>query len=245
MPFYILSVILQVAFVIHIVKTRRDTKWIWIVVMLPIAGVIAYIILEVLPDITGSRTVRMASGGVVKKLDPDKGMRSAVRDCSIANTIENTLRLAEECMNKGMYEEAKGLYKKSLTGVHRDDPSIMYGLARSEFALGNFQQAKTTLDQLIEQNPDYKNQEAHLLYARTVEALGDMSQAHEEYEVLAGYYVGAEAKYRYSELLKKERQIRKSNDLLNEIVQTSKISGKHYKLLNKEWITKAKKELNR
>ena len=49
MPLFILSILIQVALVIHIVKTGRSTTWIWIVVMLPVAGSIAYFVLEGLP----------------------------------------------------------------------------------------------------------------------------------------------------------------------------------------------------
>ncbi len=55
MPILILSAILQVALVVHIIKTGRSTTWIWIVVMLPLAGSIAYLLLEVLPDLMAGR----------------------------------------------------------------------------------------------------------------------------------------------------------------------------------------------
>ena len=119
----------------------------------------------------------------------------------------------------------------------------MFCLAKAEFSLSNFSESKRVLVRLIEKNPDYKNQEAHLLFARNVEALGEISQALEEYKVLDGYYSGAEAKYRYAALLREQGQTEKANVLLVEIVQHSKMAGKHFRSLNKEWITLAKKEL--
>ncbi|OIO72489.1 MAG: hypothetical protein CO186_03685 [Zetaproteobacteria bacterium CG_4_9_14_3_um_filter_49_83] len=52
MPLIVLSVLLQVAFIVHIAKTGRSTYWIWIVLMLPLAGSIAYFIVELLPELT-------------------------------------------------------------------------------------------------------------------------------------------------------------------------------------------------
>jgi hypothetical protein len=176
-------------------------------------------------------------------INPNKGLNSAAHDYSVSNTVENSLRLAEECMAKGMYEDAKRLYEQTLTGIHEDDPGIMSRLAEAEFILGNYSEAKHLLDLLIDKNPDYKNQEAHLLYAKTVEALGELSHALEEYEVLAGYCSGAEAKYRYASLLRKQGQTEKANSLLVDVVQSSKRLGKHYRSLNKEWIALSKKEL--
>ncbi len=243
MPFIALSLIVQVALVVHVIKTGRNTMWIWVVVMLPGAGSIAYVILEVIPELMGSRTARKASQSLGKIINPNKGINTATQNYSISNTVENSLKLADECMSKTMYEEAKCLYEKSLVGIHEDDPEIMFGLAKAEYFLGNYAESKRILELLIEKNPEYKNQEAHLLFAKTVEALGELSQAFEEYRVLAGYYSGAEAKYHYASLLRQQGETEKANSLLVEIVSSSKVSGKHYSSLNKKWITLAKKEL--
>jgi hypothetical protein len=45
-------------------------------------------------------------------------------------------------------------------------------------------------------------------------------------------------------LLRKVGEREKSKDQLIQIVQTSKVAGKHFKTLNKEWITLAKKALS-
>ena len=243
MPFIVLSLLVQVALVVHIIKTGRNTTWIWIVVMLPAAGSIAYVIIELLPEIMGSRTARKASKTVGEIINPNKDINSAAQEYAISDNVSNTQRLAEECMNKGMYQEAKKFYEKSLSGIHEDDPDILFGLANAEFKLDNFSQSKHLLNQLIEKNPDYKNQEAHLLFARTVEALGEIPLAMEEYDVLARYYSGAEAKYRYAALLQQQGKSEDANGLLIDIVNLSKRSGKHYQSLNKKWITLAKKQL--
>jgi hypothetical protein len=242
MPFVVLSLMIQVAFIVHIMKTGRSTIWIWIVLLLPGAGSIAYVLLEILPELMATRAARKASRHMEQVINPNKAINAAVEDYSIADTIDNSLKLAEECMNKGMHEEAQNLYKKSLSGIHKDDPEIMFGLARAEFSLSNYSESKRILDLLIQKNPDYKNQEAHLLYAKTVEALGELSKALEEYGVLAGYYSGAEAKYRYALLLRQQGQVDKAKNLLGEIVNLSKTSGKHFQSLNKKWIDLAKKD---
>ncbi len=243
MPFLILSILMQVALVIHIVKTGRNTTWIWIVVMLPAAGSLAYLIIEVLPELMGSRTARKASRSIDQLINPNRGLKTATQDYAIASTVENSLNLADECMDKGMYEEAKSLYEKSLSGVHEDDPDIMFSLAKTEFMLNHFSETKNILNRIIDKNPDYKNQEAHLLFARTLENLNEIPKAMEEYAVLADYSSGAEARYHYALLLQQQGQAEKSKALLLEIVQKSKTAGKHFRSLNREWITLAKKEL--
>lgn len=212
--------------------------------MLPLAGSIAYLIIEILPDLLGSHSGRKASSNLRKIINPNKDMNDATHNYSVSDTINNSIRLAEECFNKNMFSEAKELYSKCLRGVHEYDPDIMYGLSQTEFALQNHSEVKFILDQIIEKNPDYKNANAHLLYARNLEALNETNLALKEYEVLDKYFSGPEATYHYAKLLKSNGEQSKSKELFEKIIHYSKTAGKHYNTLYKEWIKKTKSEIN-
>jgi hypothetical protein len=240
MPIFIVSVLLQIALVLHIVKTGRNTTWIWIVVMLPLAGSIAYLIVEVLPGLSGSRTGRKAARKLDQALNPERELKDATHAYSLSESIENTSRLAHALYAKGFYEEAKPLYEKCLKGPHQHDPYLMLGLANTEFQLEHYPHVKTLLDQLIEHNPDFKNADAHLLYARTLEALGDTEKALHEYQALHGYYPGAEASYRYAKLIQSQGNHAQAQLLFDEILLKAKNSGAHYRELHREWIKKAR-----
>ncbi len=242
MPIFILSLIIQIALVVHIVKTGRNTTWIWVVVLLPLAGSIAYIIVELLPELLGSRTGRRAKKNISQLLNPNKDIQNATTNYIITDTVENTANLAQECLNKGIYDEAKQLYEKCLTGIHEHEPHLMYGLAQAEYGLGNFIAVRHTLDKLIENNSDYKNVDAHLLYAKSLEKANEIELALKEYEVLSGYYPGPEATVRYAILLKSQGRNTESKALLSDVVQKAKVLGKQYNSMHKEWINRAKAE---
>ncbi|NRB39798.1 MAG: tetratricopeptide repeat protein [Pseudomonadales bacterium] len=244
MPFFILSILLQVALVIHILKTGRSTTWIWIVVMLPLAGAIAYLILEVFPDASNSKTGRQASKTVTSVVKPNKAINAAAQQFSVSDTVENSMKLAHECLNKSMYDDAKTLFNKCLTGPHADDPALLFGLAQACFGLGEFEQVKTTLDNLKELNPDYKNADAHLLYARTLESLNQVSAALHEYEVLHSYFSGPEASFYYGKFLKAQNQHQQADAIFKQVLATANQSGKHYKSLHKDIIKMAKSEVS-
>lgn len=242
MPIYILIIVVQIALAVHIVKTGRPTMWLWFVIMVPLIGCLAYIIVELLPELMGGRAGRKVVKDIGNIVNPDKDIKDATLNHSITDTVENKLRLADECVNKNMFEDAKKLYKKCLSGIHANDPHVMHRLAKTEFELKNFNEVKHLLDELIAHNPDYKNADAHLLYARTAEELNDTTTALQEYEVLDEYYPGPEATYRYAVLLNNLGNSDKANPLLQKILHLSKTSGKHYNSMHKEWISLAKSE---
>lgn len=244
MPFFILSILMQVALVVHILKSGRDTKWIWIVVMLPLAGSIAYLLLEVLPDLSNTRAGREAGKKVKSVVNPNKEINQAAKQFSMSDTVENSMKLAEECFNKGLYSDAQSLYSKCLKGAHDSDPYIMYGLAKSFFELGEYESVKTTLDNLIESNPKYKNADAHLLYAKTLEKLNEVAAALDEYEALHGYFPGPEASFYYAKFLKRQNLNEKSKAVFQQIIDTADHSGKHYNTLHKEYVKNSKRELS-
>ena len=242
MPIFFLSIIVQVALVVHIVKHGKNTTWIWIVVMLPMAGSIAYIIVEVLPGLSNTRGARKAKSSLLKSINPHKEFKQALLDYELSDTADNALRLAQAYRDNNNFQQAKDIYQKSLTGLLQYDPELMRGLALCEFELGNFKQCKNILDKLIEENPDFKNPDTHLLYARCLEKLDETSAALHEYQTLDQYYSGPEASYRYAMLLKQMGEVDKAKSIIQQILKDASYEGKHYHSLYAEWIKKAKAE---
>jgi len=243
MPVFGLMLLIQGGLIIHVLKSGRDTKWIWLLMALPGVGALAYVMLELAPDILGTRQGRDASKRVMKTINPNKELNEASLEYERTATVANSTRLADECLTKGRYAEASELYGKCLTGINEFDPDIMFGLAKSDYGLEKFSDVKTTLDTLIEKNSDYKNQDAHLLYAMTLARLGETEKSLEEFDVLAGYYTGPEAKYRYGVLLKDQGQQSKAQEQFESIMKTVQLSPKHYKNMHKEWINLTRKEM--
>ncbi len=244
MPFFVLSILIQACLVIHILKTGRPTIWIWVVVLLPMAGTLAYLVMEIIPDLMGTRTARRAVHNISRTLDPDKDLRRASFDLERADTIHNKMKLADEFLEREQFAEAKSLYENCLRGVHATDPLLMAGLAKAEFGLGEFANAKAVLDKLIETNPDFKNEDCHLLYARSLDILGDTAGAEHEYQALAKYYSGPEAKFRYALLCKRLAKNAEAKKLLDDILITFRTAGKHYEQLHKDWLARVKAELD-
>jgi hypothetical protein len=243
MPFIILSILIQAALVIHVLKTGRNTMWIWVVVMLPLAGTIAYLAIEVLPEVFGSRTARRVVSNAKRTIDPTRDLRHAHLRLRVNDSIDSRRRVADELFSHGQFDEAVEYYRQALTGLYEHDPHLLLGLARAQFALEQATPARETLDRLIKENPDFKSADGHLLYVRCLEVEGNTSKALEEFETLVKYFPGAEAKYRYAALLRKSGDIKHANEVLTQLLNDAELATKYFRKAQKEWLTLAKREL--
>jgi len=244
MPIFGLAILLtQILCAVHVMKTGRPYYWIFIVMFAPMIGMLAYLIVEVLPDMGASRAARGAVAGVGRALNPGRAVREAEKHLAMTPTTENKVALAEAYLEVGRAEEAAALFQDALTGVHATDPTLMFGLARAEFARGNFAVAEQTLDTLRAANPDYQSPEAHLVYARSIEEQGKIEAALHEYAALAPYYPGQEARCRYAQLLAKAGQQIEAQRIFREICQSIEMSPRHARRLQREWYDIARRAL--
>jgi len=232
----VLLIIIQIAFVIHVVRTGREVFWIYIIIFVPAIGCLVYFITQVLPEIGQNRTLRRASNTLIKAIDPQRELRKRKEELKFSDTLDNRFRLANECMEANLTEDAVSLYESCLKGSHEGDPHIMLKLAQAYFQGGNSDKTKLTLEELIKLNPDFKSADGHLLYARSLEELGLLDDAIKEYGILAQSYPGEEARVRYGILLKKQGKTEKAKAVFDEILLRAKRAPKYYRRKEKEWI---------
>ena len=241
----ILSILVQVVLVVHAIRTGQERYWIFILLFFPLVGSLVYAVIVLLPDLRTNHHAHKAGNAFKNVIDPDRNIRDHARNLERSDTVENKIRLAEELTHKGMLDEALNLYHEALTGVFKHEPHLMLAVAKILFKQGKYQETRTTLDSLIAENPDYKSQEGHLLYAMTLEKIGDNEAASHEYEVLCEYYSGFEAKCRYGLMLKAQGKTVRANELFSDILNEAKLGGRHVAKMNGEWISIAKKEISR
>ena len=243
MPIFVLELLIQIALVVHCIKTGRNTIWIWVLVLLPLGGVLAYLGVEVLPDLFRSRTTRRAMRGVSRALDPGQELRRLQDATRVSNDVATRQRYADELVKQGRAAEAIGVYRQALGGLYEHDANLMLGLARAQFATGDAATARATLDELIARNPDFKSPDGHLLYARALEAEGRTEAALSEYATLAQYYAGAEARLRYGQLLRRAGRGAEARAVLQELLDHARVAPRHYRKAQRDWLGAAEREL--
>ena len=241
MLYLILSILIQVILIVHVIKTGRNQIWIWVLALLSIPGAIAYIVVELLPDVFRSRTAQRTARGIKKAMDPTADLRRYENEARVTGNVATKQRYADELTRQGRYDDAIEQYKQALTGLYAHDPNLMLGVARAQFEKGDPASARATLDELIRQNPDFKSPDGHLLYARSLEEEGNLDKAIEEYCVLATSYPGAEAAVRYAQLLESQGRGEEARKVARDLLEQARIAPAHYRKAQKSWLDAAQR----
>ena len=211
----ILIIALQVYFVVDVIRNRRNSIWIMAIVFLPVAGAIAYFIIEKLPELQGHRHVRAAKQKVVEKLDPERELRAARNSLDIADTMANRLRVADALTALGRHKEALPLYKSG-AGL-RPDFRTGEKLARCLFLNDKPGDAVAMLDGLPKVMGQSDKDRAALLRGRILEELGRDEDALALFADVSQRMPGDEARCRYAALLLKIGRKKDAQAVLEEV----------------------------
>ncbi|MGA7823809.1 MAG: tetratricopeptide repeat protein [Steroidobacteraceae bacterium] len=243
MLFLILSIVIQASLIVHVIKTGRNQIWIWVLALLSYAGILAYVAVELLPELLHSRAARRTARGMRRAMDPNADLRRYEDEVRVAGNVASRQRYAEELVRHGRCAEAIAQYREALSGLYEHDPNLMLGLAQAQFAAGDAPGARATLDALIQHNPDFRSPAGHLLYARALEGEGNIGKALEEYRVLAPSYPGAEAAVRYAQLLAAQGQRTEAQKVARELLEQARIAPGHYRRAQRDWLDAARRLL--
>jgi hypothetical protein len=245
MAFAGLIYLIQIGLIVHVLRTGRNMYWVFILIIAPGIGGIAYFVVELLPDLMSSHRARTAVRGVRKTLNPGADLRHRQREHKLSGSVDAARHLASELVESGRCDEAIQHYESALTGLYEHDPDLMLGLATAQFGNEQYEDARATLDLLMEKNPDFRSPDGHLLYARAVEACGDDDKALDEYKAVAGYYAGAEARLRYGLILERLGDEESAREEFEEIIAAADLAPRHYRQAQREWISQAKDGIKR
>jgi hypothetical protein len=232
---YGLILFVQIVCLIHAGRTGRPYYWFMIILFVPGLGVLAYLVVEVIPGLLRGRAAARLSQTVSTGLDPTRQYREFARAVETVPSVANFRALADECLRLERHDEAIDLYKSALTGMHETEPGAMLGLATAEFRRGDAGAAAATRDRLFAANPDFSSAEADLLAARILEARGRLPEALSAYERLCATYPGEEAKGRMALLLKRTGAEQRAGAIFAEIRKSVERGPAFYRRAQREW----------
>lgn len=237
----ILTILLQIYCGVHAARNGHANPWLWIIIFAPLLGCAIYMIMVMAPEM--ERAGAKAANTVTKVLDPDRDFRQRLREVEMVGSADSKRALAEECIKRNEFAQAVEVLESAAVGLHADDPALLHGLARARYLNNDAAGAQKALDDLRAANPDWTSADAHLLYARVLEAQGRTDEALHDYDALIGYYPGEEARCRMALLLQKLGRVGEARALFESVVKSVDGAPKHYKRMQSDWLNVARRNL--
>lgn len=234
---------IQLALIIHVLKTGRSRYWIFVLIFMPLIGGLAYLIIELLPEFSNSISGQRAMRNVKNAFDPGGDVRQHQAAWEQSPNVDNARRYAEALLDAGESAKAEGIVDQALTGMFAFEPTLLLVRARLQFEQDRMSDALNSLESLQEHNPDFRSADGHLLYARTLEATGQIEKALQEYTNVAGYFPGVEARYRRALCLKASGNQQESTAEMESILNDAKLAPAHFRKSQKLWLEATRREL--
>jgi hypothetical protein len=134
--------------------------------------------------------------------------------------------MASAAAELGRFDEAERLYAEAASGIHSEDPSLLFGRARALVELDRHADALPILEKLGELGEAGRTPQAALLMGRAYHALGRHSEADTAYEWAAGRLPGLEGLARYAAFLVQTGRRAEADEAMVEIEKrAAKASG--------------------
>jgi hypothetical protein len=235
--------LVQLALIIHVLKTGRSRYWIMILLFMPLIGGVAYLVIELIPEFSKSIGGQRAVRTVKQTLNPGADLRQHEAAWNQSPNVDNSRRYAEALLETGKSDEAEDIINQALKGLFATEPTLLLLKARLQFEKDDTAETVKTLELLQEHNPDFRSAEGHLLYARALEAEGNIDDAIREYSAVSGYFPGVEARYRLALCMKIAGNNKASTTELESILNDAKLAPPHFRKSQKTWLDAVNKEV--
>ena len=150
---FALPYILQLALIIHIIKTNKPFYWLYLIIFIPYLGGAAYILIELLPALFSSREVRRAGQSLVRTLNPSAGIKKLEEQLQNQDTVSNRSALAQAYIEAERFSDALPLLEACLTGPFADDSALLFLYAQALYGNGDAEKAAAILKTLQKTQP--------------------------------------------------------------------------------------------
>ena len=229
-----ISILVQLLCAVHCLRNGRNNLWLMVIIFLSIPGCLAYAFFEMLPQYAQRREVRAVKSAAVRKLDPERDLRTAREALDLADTAANRIRLADALADAGKDSEAIPQYEAALAKAPNGDRATQLKLARVLLETGSARRARDLLVTLPVSGSASENDRAKLLLAQTAEECGDHERALALYEDVAERLPGAEAQCRRAALLLKSGRRAEALQVLAEVERLAKRLDRFERMRNSD-----------
>jgi hypothetical protein len=235
--FFPWGVILQVLAIVHFIRRRPETLWLYVIIFLGPPGALVYIAVEVVPDLGLLRGVFDAFGRR-KRITHLEAL--VLQNPSPGNYEE----LGDLLLEEEKFARARECYDKAISPrITNDDPIYRRGIA--EIHLNDFAAAVTDLEYVTSRDPRYDSHRAIALLAHAYANVGEATKAEALFQQATGMSTLSETYLNYATFLASQKRTDEAREWAQRILAKKPTMPRYLRRRERPWFSKANALLKR
>jgi hypothetical protein len=230
------GIVLQLLAIVHFVRRRPDTYWLWIILMFGGLGALAYIAIEVIPDAGLLR----GAFQVFPRRKRIKALEAAILDNP---SIGNYEELGDLYLDDRQFARARECFDRVIAKSDGIDP--VYRRALAALALNDYQAAVADLAQVVERDAKYDYQRAAGLHAHALAKTGEREKAAALFEDVTRTSTLSETQYNYASLLADQGRTSEAREWAERILRKKATMPDYIRRRERPWFRSARALLKR
>jgi len=223
--------------IIHFIRRRPETYWLYIILFLGPLGATVYLLVEALPDVGLLRQ----SFKVFPRRKRIRELEAAVLDNPSAGNYEE---LGDLYMEEGKFDKARACFDNSISS-RTDSLDPFYRRGVCEIELGDFVAAVPDLERVIKKDPEYDFRRAKGLLAHAYANTGLPARADEAFQDTTKISTLSETYYNYATFLASQKRNAEARDWAQKILAKKATMPGYLKRRERPWFRKASALLKR
>ena len=225
------GILLQGFAIVHFIRRRPDTFWLWIILIGGWLGALVYIAVEVVPD-AGLLRQSFKTFPRRKRI---RELESAILDNPSAGNYEE---LADLYLEEGKYARARQCFDKAISSrTDSLDPFHRRGIA--EIALGDFTAAVPDLERVVTRDATYDFHRAAALLAHAYANTGQPQKAEALFQQVTRISTSSETYYNYASFLAAQGRNAEAREWAQHILAKKPTMPGYLRRRERPWFRKA------
>jgi hypothetical protein len=231
------GLILQGLAIVHFIRRRPDSYWLWIIIFFGPIGALIYIAVEVIPDAGLLRQ----SFKVFPRRKRIRELESAIIDNPSAGNYEE---LADLYLEEGNYARARQCYDQAISSrADSLDPFYRRGIA--ELQMGDFAAALPDLELVVSRDAKYDFHRAVGLLAHAYANTGQAEKAESFFQQATRISTLSETYYNYATFLASRQRNREAREWVQRILAKKPTMPGYLRRRERPWFRRANGLLKR
>jgi len=231
------GLVLQALAIVHFIRRRPDNYWFFVIVFLGPVGAIAYILMEVVPDLG---LLRQSFEGFGRRNRIGRLEAVVLENPSVGNYEE----LADLYLDEGKFARARECYDKAISS-HADYPDPIYRRGIAEIHLGDFAAAVKDLEYVTSRDAKYDLHRAIALLGHAYANTGQPDRAEALFQQATHISTLSETYFNYATFLASQQRTAEAREWAERILAKKPTMPRYLQRRERPWFRKARALLKR